>query len=75
MKTWVTQFEAFCARTGELRTYAGPRIRMETWEAAQEWCFRNAGHLVVMGELVHEEEIPTELDKVYYLGPAPIVIR
>jgi hypothetical protein len=54
MRTWMTEFQAICAKTGELKTYGGPNLVRLTWESAQDWCYENAGHLVVVGQLLVE---------------------
>lgn len=54
MKKWATEFKAICAKTGELRTYCGPHVEAPSWGMAQEWCYENAGHLWVIGELIAE---------------------
>lgn len=54
MTTYATEFRAICAKTGELRTWCGPPVEGFTAKMAQEWCYENAGHLVVVGELVAE---------------------
>lgn len=54
MKRWVTEFKAEDSRTGDLKTYGGPYIEAPTAELAQEWCYENAGHLRVIGELIME---------------------
>jgi len=41
---------------GELIKYSGPNVPGINWVDAQSWCHENAGHLVVIGELV--EEVP-----------------
>ena len=56
----MTEFQAICAKTGELKTYGGPNLVRLTWESAQEWCYENAGHLVVVGQLLME--IPAKVD-------------
>lgn len=58
MKLWVTEFKAEDSRTGELKTYGGPYIEAPTFQLAQDWCYENAGHLRVVGELI--EEIPCD---------------
>lgn len=54
MRLWVTEFKALDAKTGELKTWGGENIPALTWKMAQEWCYNNAGHLKVIGELVAE---------------------
>jgi hypothetical protein len=67
MRTWMTEFEAICAKTGELKTYGGPNLVRLTWESAQEWCYENAGHLVVVGQLLME--IPAKRGEDGYWHP------
>jgi hypothetical protein len=66
MRTWMTEFEAICAKTGELKTYGGPNLVRLTWEAAQEWCNENAGHLVVVGQLLMDIPAKRGEDGAYY---------
>lgn len=54
MRLWVTEFKALCAKTGVLKTYGGPDVEGLTHGIAQQWCYDNAGHLNVIGELVAE---------------------
>lgn len=54
MKYWATQFRALHPHTGELKTWCGPNIESPTKKLAQRWCDENAGHLLVVGELVAE---------------------
>jgi hypothetical protein len=59
MRQWVTEFRAFEASTGLMKTWAGENISAPTAELAQQWCDKNAGHLKVIGELI--AEIPCEI--------------
>ena len=54
MKTWLTEFKAKCAKTGEMKTWCGQNVVAPTRNLAQEWCYENAGYLKVIGELVSE---------------------
>ena len=52
MKTWLTEFEAKCPKTGQLKTYCGENVEAPTWRLAQQWCNENRGHLTVIGQLI-----------------------
>lgn len=52
MKTWITKFEAINTKTQRLETFAGPAIKGATYWDAQRWCYENAAHLQVVGELI-----------------------
>lgn len=54
MRKWVTEFQALDALTGEMKTWGGPSVDGLTANHAQDWCYRNAGHLKVIGELIEE---------------------
>lgn len=54
MRLWATEFHAIDAKTGELKKWCGENIPAPSFQLAQEWCYQNAGHLVVIGELVSE---------------------
>jgi hypothetical protein len=54
MKQWLTQFKAPDARTGEMKTWCGENVVAPTHELAQQWCYENRGHLIVIGELIAE---------------------
>lgn len=54
MKIYLTEFRAKCALSNQLKSWDGQNVQALTWKDAQEWCYRNAGHLVVIGELVAE---------------------
>lgn len=54
MKKWVTEFDAICVQSGEMRKWGGPNVEAPTAKLAQEWCYENAGHLRVVGELIME---------------------
>jgi len=55
MKLYTTAFEAKCAKTGDLLKWCGQNVEANSFEEAQNWCYENAGHLIVEGELVAEE--------------------
>lgn len=52
MKTFTTEFQALDAMTKEMKTWQGPNIPGKSWEQAQQWCYENAGYLLVNGELI-----------------------
>jgi len=54
MKRWVTEFMALDARTKEMKKWCGENVEAPTWELAQQWCYENRGHLIVVGELIAE---------------------
>lgn len=54
MKQWVTEFWAIDPRDGQLKKWCGPHVEGLTMATAQQWCYDNAGHLVVVGELISE---------------------
>jgi len=54
-KQWCTEFRAISSITGELTTYCGPNVEGISWQDAQMWCYENATHLNVIGELILEE--------------------
>ncbi len=54
MKTWITEFKAPDARTGEIKTWGGENVTAPTLELAQQWCYENRGYLKVIGELIAE---------------------
>lgn len=54
LRKWVTEFRALDAKTGDLKTWGGPHVEGISFNDAQEWCYRNAGHLKVIGELISE---------------------
>lgn len=54
MKLWVTEFKAINQKTGEMATWGGENVEGISMEDAQQWCYKNAGHLKVIGELVAE---------------------
>ena len=56
IRLWCTEFMAIRVSDGELIKYSGPNVPGINWVDAQNWCHENAGHLVVIGELV--EEVP-----------------
>ncbi len=56
IRLWCTEFMAIRVLDGELIKYSGPNVPGINWVDAQNWCHENAGHLVVIGELV--EEVP-----------------
>ena len=56
IRLWCTEFMAIRVSDGELVKYSGPNVPGINWVDAQNWCHENAGHLVVIGELV--EEVP-----------------
>jgi len=56
IRLWCTEFMAIRVSDGELIKYSGPNVPGVNWVDAQNWCHENAGHLVVIGELV--EEVP-----------------
>jgi hypothetical protein len=64
MKLYCTEFKAICSQTGELKTYAGPEVKGLSNEDAQKWCYNNAGHLTVIGELMMniDYEVNDEID-------------
>ena len=51
MKLFSTQLRAIKATTGDLKTFYGPSILADSLEAAQEYCNKNLGYLVVTGEV------------------------
>jgi len=61
MKLWTTEFKAICALTGELKTYIGPNVSGINKEDAQQWCYENEGHLVVVGEFIAEVSFDDEV--------------
>jgi hypothetical protein len=52
MKTFLTGFKAIDPKTNQLCSWSGPNIETLTIGMAQQWCDENAGHLVVIGELI-----------------------
>lgn len=56
IRLWCTEFMAIRVSDGALVKYGGPPVPGVNWVDAQNWCHENAGHLVVIGELV--EEVP-----------------
>ncbi|MFT4660541.1 MAG: hypothetical protein ACI9N1_000363 [Flavobacteriales bacterium] len=66
MRTWMTEFQAICAKTGELKIYGGPNLVRLTWDSAQKWCYENAGHLVVVGQLLMEIPAKRREDGAWY---------
>ena len=60
MRKFCTEFYAKRAIDGELVCFSGPNIEALNWQLARDWCYENAGHLTVTGELV--AEIPCDED-------------
>ena len=53
-KPYVTEFKAIDPYDNSLKKWSGETIWAESWEAAQNWCKNNKGHLLVIGELYTE---------------------
>jgi len=54
MRIWVTEFMAIRVSDGALVKFGGPNVQGINMLDAQAWCNENAGHLLVIGELVEE---------------------
>lgn len=63
MKTFTTEVNAHNTQTGEMELYAGPHIKHESWEDAEQWCKKNAPYLKVTGKLITDDEEPKKESK------------
>lgn len=57
MKQFSTKFRARDAQTGEMKTWRGEYVEAPTWDMAQQWCYKNRGHLIVDGEIASTERV------------------
>lgn len=54
IRPFVTEFQAIDPKDGTLKKWCGQEVWAESIEEAQNWCNENAGHLLVLGELISE---------------------
>jgi len=59
---WITEIKAVDPATGEIETWAGPRIQADTKEDARNYCDSNGlGYCKIIGKFISEVKVTEQL--------------